>query len=217
MCAHVVPQKGVDYPMVATVMGRVVENLDLLGYKRVIFRGDQEPSLGAFMAQLKVAWSGEVVPELAPTGESQSNGLVERGIQTMEGMIRTLKHALEARIGKELPAEHAVMLWLVEHAAAVWRRFHLGLDDKSAYERLKGKRHPGSGADFGEAVWYMALQPRHAILPKLGARFDEGIFLGIREVSGEIIVGSPEGVLKTRSLKRRPPNERWNAEGVLAI
>jgi hypothetical protein len=30
-------------------------------------------------------------------------------------------------------------------------------------------------------------------------------------------VGSPEGVLKTRSLKRRPPNERWNAEGVLAI
>ena len=92
----------------------------------MIFRGDQEPSLGAAMSQLKVAWSGEVVPELAPTGESQSNGLVERGIQTMEGMIRTLKHALEARFGKELPVDHVVMLWLVDHAAAVWRRFHLG-------------------------------------------------------------------------------------------
>ena len=53
--SHIVPQKGIDYPMVVAVMGRVVENLDLLGYKRVIFRGDQEPSLGAFMAQLKVA------------------------------------------------------------------------------------------------------------------------------------------------------------------
>ena len=113
-----------------------------------------------------------MVPELATTGESQSSGLAERGIQTMEGMIRTLKHALEARIGKELPADHAVMLWLVEHAAAVWRRFRLGLDGKSAYERLKGKRHPGAGAEFGEAVWYMTLQPCHAILPKLGARFE---------------------------------------------
>ena len=67
------------------VINKTIDDLSTLGYERVIFRGDQEPALGAFMAMVRQAWPGDVVPELAPTGESQANGLAERAIQTVEG------------------------------------------------------------------------------------------------------------------------------------
>ena len=37
--------------------------------------------------------------------------------------------------------------------------------------------------------------------------------VGIREETGELIVGTPEGIIKARDFKRHPSNEdRWNLE-----
>ena len=65
---HIVPAKGTDNPMSPVVIAQIAQDLDSLGYKRIILRGDQEPALGALMTMVKQAWSGEVVPELAPQG-----------------------------------------------------------------------------------------------------------------------------------------------------
>jgi hypothetical protein len=46
--------------------------------------------------------------------------------------------------------------------------------------------------------------------------WEDGIFLGIRGASGEIVVGDAKGVWKTRSVQRKPPSERW-AEGALEV
>ena len=44
------------------------------------------------------------------------------------------------------------------------------------------------------------------------------VFPGIREESGEVIVGTKEGVLKARSFKRKgSAEERWNAEEILGV
>ena len=76
--AHVVPQKGVDYSSSHLAVKLVCEALDRMGYKRVAFRSDGEPSLLAFLTAIKSAWEGEVVPEKSPPGESASNGAAAR-------------------------------------------------------------------------------------------------------------------------------------------
>ena len=55
---------------------------------------------------------------------------------------------------------------------------------------------------------------------KRGSKLDkyvEGIFLGIVERSSEIYVGTAAGVVRGRSLRRRPPSERSNKELLLAV
>ena len=60
-----------------------------------------------------------VVPEKRAVGESPSNGKAERAVQSVEDMVRSYLHALESRIKTKLPANHPVMRWMVEHAAAM--------------------------------------------------------------------------------------------------
>ena len=43
---------------------------------------------------------------------------------------------------------------------------------------------------------------------KLDTRWEDGVFAGVREKSGEIYVMSTEGVRNVRSYQRRPENTR---------
>ena len=46
---------------------------------------------------------------------------------------------------------------------------------------------------------------------KLASRWATAIWLGVREESGEIIVGTNEGVIKVRTVRRKgSEEERWN-------
>ena len=117
--AHVLRQKGED----AYTLRRVLGDLRLLGYKRIVLRNDQEHSIVQLKNILQQAWHGEVVPEGSPVGESQSNGAAEAGIRSVEGMVRTLKAALEGRYELSLDHSEHVMTWLVDHAAMLLYRY----------------------------------------------------------------------------------------------
>ena len=69
----------------------IVDDLNRLGYRKIVLKSDGEPALVTFTESLIRAWNGEVVPELSRKGESQSNGEVERAIQTLSGQVRTMK------------------------------------------------------------------------------------------------------------------------------
>ena len=47
--------------------------------------------------------------------------------------------------------------------------------------------------------------------------FEEGVFLGVRDKSNEIIVGNKHGVAKCRDFRRRPPSEQWRKQAVSEI
>ena len=49
---------------------------------------------------------------------------------------------------------------------------------------------------------------------KLKARWIFGTFLGLRLESGELLVGTPDGVFKTRSVRRRSEDVRWSSKAV---
>ena len=78
-----------------------------MGDKRVIIRNDGEPAIVALAEQVKDMWSGEVVLENRPAGESQSNGQAEKAVQTLARQVRTMKLAYDAAVKLKLPAASA--------------------------------------------------------------------------------------------------------------
>ena len=98
------------------------------------------------------AGGGKMAVKSSPFGQSQSNGVVERAIQSVEGQVRVLRDALEARLSVKIEAKHPVMTCLVEYAAFILNRYEVGKDGKTAYERSKGKKAKTMGIEFGEAV-----------------------------------------------------------------
>ena len=57
---------------------------------------------------------GRFVVENSPVGSSQSNGVAEEAIQSVQGLVRVLKLALEKRWGIQIPDRHSVIPWVVE-------------------------------------------------------------------------------------------------------
>ena len=66
-------------------------------YGDIIAKSDQEHAIMAILekvGQLRAAGE-KTVPENSAKGDSQGNGLVERAIQSAEGMVRVLRRQLE--------------------------------------------------------------------------------------------------------------------------
>ena len=91
--------------------------------------------------------------------------------------------------------------WIVKHAAALLNRFQLGLDGMTPHRRLRGKKFNRAMVEFGECIWY--LKPGTKGKYKKDTRWANGVFLGVREESGEYVIGTPEGVIKCGSCKRK--------------
>ena len=53
------------------------------------------------------------VPELTHPGESASNGLSERSVETLEDYVRTWMAALQARIKTPLTMKHPLAAWAI--------------------------------------------------------------------------------------------------------
>ena len=208
--AYAVPRKGVD----DSLCRAIVEDLDTMGHKSVTLKGDQEPALNCLIEVIKAAWNGNASLENSPVGESESNGAVERAIQTWEGQVRTMKDALEFRMGCAIPPDHDIMTWLVAHAATLLRRCSVGEDGRSAHDRLKARRCKRPFGEFGEKVWYrpLLLDSRKATIDPV---LEEGIFVGIRDRSSEVIIMTPQGPVKSRDARRQPEEDRWSAELIL--
>lgn len=105
------------------------------------------------------------------------------------------------------------MPWLIEYASFLLNRFEVGHDGKTSWERCKGKRAKTLGIEFGEAVLWRR-KPLGGALAKLTSMWEDGVYLGVKGKSGEIIVGDPSGVWKTRSVQRKPIDERWSKRSV---
>ena len=80
----------------------------------------------------------------------------------------------------------------------------------TAYRRWKGRTFGREVAEIGESVWYM--KPGIKGKDKFERRWEEGIWLGVRHETGEVIMGTSEGVIKVRDVKRRRRRGRREVE-----
>jgi hypothetical protein len=126
-------------------------------------------------------------------------------------MLRTLKGSLEERWNAAIPDGHSILPWLSEYCAFVLNRFEVGADGKTAYERMKGKKAKQQGIEFAEGILF---KKKRVNQPKDTSVWEDGIYLGVRGISGEIIVGTKSGVWKTRTIQRKPHEYRWCQDNV---
>ena len=163
----------------------------------------------------EVSSTHTAAPELTHPGESQTNGLAERSVGIFEDHFRTIKAALEIKLKQRLPSAHPVTAWIVEHAAWLLNKFHLGADARTAYGRLHGREGRERICEFGEVVmWYVPKKMR----AKLDQRWRYGVFLGRALSSDQNFIGLRSGeVICARAMVRVVPNVRWSAERISMI
>ena len=167
-----------------------------------------------FPKPVRNGFSGEIVPEESPKGDhhGQSNGEAERSVQTVQGLVRTLKSSLEEK-GITLEPSSAVLAWMVEYAGVLHTLFsqelHEGL---TPFQRIKGRKWQVALPCFGEAVDF-----RRNTRSKLDSRWQSGVYLGIRLQSTEKIVGTSQGIFVVQSVKRKPEGQQWDSTLVAAV
>ena len=128
--------------------------------------------------------SGRPILEEPPIKSSGSNGVVERGIQGVEGHVRAIFLALQGRLGRKIDARQRIVNFIPEYASYLMNRLEVGKDGKVAYDRAKGKKPTVLGIEFGEKLLYK-VKPT-AKLEKINSRWEFGIFVGARRRSGEL-------------------------------
>ena len=152
------------------------------------------------------------VAEHSHVGDSPSNGMAERAVQTLVDHVRTLKLAFESKIGRRLPAEHPLMAWLVEHASFLLNKYSPGTDGHTAYGRLHGREVKDRIARCGEKVmWFVPAKQR----AKLDQRWRYGFFIGRSINSDQNFVATLSGdVVRARAIIRVVPSVRWDADAI---
>ena len=176
----------------------------------VITKSDQEPAIKYFMKDLREARGekdAKTIPEESQVKSSQSNGVIERGVQAVEGQMRALLLALGRRLKIKVHAEEKVVMFMAEYAAYLVNRLETGKDGKTAYERIKGKRATVLGIEFGEKLLYKV--KAGSKMEKLNPRWEYGIFVGVKRKSGEVWIAKENGIVAARSVRRIPEEERW--------
>ena len=140
-----------------------------------ILQSDQEP---AIMALLRKVSSDMVNVKLrqSPAYSSESQGVIERYHQPLQGQIRTLCAQLEERVNLDIDSSSALLPWIVKHSAWTLSRFLVHSSDKlTSYARRRGQPYGSPTCSFGESVYFKLSVSRHA---KLKSSWSHGFWLG---------------------------------------
>ena len=98
-----VPKKGTEFPGLRRERRCSLTRLGTTGLDSDATRTMQSKHWRGKLKRL-VKMEARPFPKRQPVGESQSNGITERTVALVAGQARTLKPALEHRIGTKVPA-----------------------------------------------------------------------------------------------------------------
>ena len=154
----------------------------------------------ALKESVKAEQAIDMILEESPVGDHRANGEIEATNKQVQAKVRTQKDALETRIGERIKWYHQVLPWLVSHAAATINRRRTDEEGFTAHRRWKGKEFNRKVAEFGEAVQYLRLGSEGK--GNMESRWGRGIWMGVREETGESIIGTEEGTVKCRDFRR---------------
>ena len=119
-------------------------------------------------------------------------------MREIKGAARTLKFALQT-----LARKHLVLPWRVADAAGQITRGQAGLDGQTLHQRQKGRA-------FGKALHELGEHAQHCPIRKRTSRLQEcwSDVPGLWQIEAQILLW----IVRTRSLRRRPVDERANTE-----
>ena len=193
-----------------------------LGYKKFIFKCDQEPAILELKSRTLEGLGSEyeAIPEESPVGAHQSNGETEVVCREVGCKARTFMSILATNYKlKKIDTKHAIVAWAVRYGGDMINRFNVGPDGLTAWERWKGKSYRRALVPFGEVCAFLPKElaevkgQRRQLEPKMR----KGVYAGLVERSDELVSLTPDGAVRARICKRLPEKERWDAEFFLSV
>ena len=135
MMATVVPMKGASIEFPARRALTFLKEIGLEG-SDIVLKSDQEAAITDVLNSIAtrraansklekadspgreggagdLSGAARVMHEKSPVASSRSNGFIERGIQDAEGQTRTIKLALQSRIGETIGSDHNIVPWII--------------------------------------------------------------------------------------------------------
>ena len=196
------------------IVSSILSWLSELGHSKVIIQSDGEPAseIVMRMVQSKGAMMEhppcEIIQQQSHKYSHHNNGGAERMVQTIRNQIKAYKIQIEKNSGITIKADSPLLTWLPRHAAWQYTRFHKRQDSTTtAYEKIRHMSYQNPILLVGEAV---ACRRPGALVNKLESAWLEGIWLGRDSKTDEHLIGTPNGMVRSRALKRRVERRRWD-------
>ena len=161
----------------------------------VIIQSDKEMSIIDVCRKVARERNARTVLRFAPKTSHQSNGFVEAVHGHIQGLARCYQTQIETNTGVQLS----------RYAGFLLSRFTMRPDGRTPFQYLLGTPCVSPLCMFVESAF--ALIPAHEVrAAKLTNRWISGSWWG----SDEHLVGTKHGLLKCRSVRRKPPGEQWS-------
>ena len=170
----------------------------------VIIQCDKEMSIIDVCRKVARERNARTVLRFAPKTSHQSNGFVEAVHGHIQGLARCYQTQIETNTGIQLSAISPAIPFAIRYAGFVLSRFTVRPDGRTPFQYLLGTPYVSLLCMFGESVF--------ALIPdvKLTNRWISGCWWGRDASSDEHLVGTKHGLLKCRSVRRKPPGEQWS-------
>ena len=108
--------------------------------------------------------------EQSRVGDSNSNGRVERAVQELKGLTRTLRSAVSAMMQQPVRLADPLVPWMVRHAAHIINVCRVRPDGRTAWQAMKGRRTNSKLLPFAETVLFKIPKTHHRAA-KNGSKF----------------------------------------------
>ena len=181
------------------IADQLVDDMRTVGLanERVLVKSDQEASIVDL--QLGIAKRREYADygvgtgiENSKVGDSNSNGKIERAIRDVGNLVRTLRSALETKIGAKLNLSMAVIPWLIRHAAYIITRCRVRSHGKTSLQLMKGRVSLTELLPFAEVVLFKIPKTGDAV-GSFEDRWNSGVWLGSTIRDGMHLIGTAAG------------------------
>ncbi|CAE7781068.1 unnamed protein product [Symbiodinium sp. CCMP2592] len=131
----------------AGALKRVVEQLVRLSLRvapgqAVLFQGDPEPAIRQIINACEACRSKlglATEKRWVPRGSHESNGQVEKAVQTVRTNGRTLRAFVENRVGAAIEGHRHFYPWIMRHAAFLYNRFAVNPRGATSFELMNGR------------------------------------------------------------------------------
>ena len=123
---------------------QVCDDLETIGFKneRLVLKTDQEPAIVDVMKEIQKTRECEYGTAIdnSRVGDYDSNGAIENAVGSIEGVVRTLRVALEERLVGKVKITDPIIPWMVRHAGHLITRCWVRPNGQTAYQMIKGRR-----------------------------------------------------------------------------
>ena len=124
----IVPMKGASLEWTVRRTLAFIKEIGLEG-SPIVLKSDQEPAIVSLVGEIARRRGANIFPEHSPVSSGQSNGYIERAVQSVSNQVRVMLDVLESRVGQSCKSGGtATLTWLVEYASVLWNRYVVRAD-----------------------------------------------------------------------------------------